>query len=567
MEYRFLGDITTNLDYKRRPLNSIDRYKISLEGLYPYIGANNILTYIDEYIFNEKILCVAEDGGSWGKNEVCSNIYDGKTWVNNHAHVLIENGEASLEFLRYYLNFADLNFHIKGSTRGKLTRSELNNIQIPLPSYENQIRIANLLEKIETTIAERKNGIDLLDELVKATFYQMFNQERKIKDISLKDLAKDEQHALSSGPFGSNLTSDDYVANGVLVLRGKNITDGRLNLSDSKFISLKKAKELKRSKIKPDDVVIVAVGSSGNALRIPNEIPDAIMSQNFNKITPNKDLVNPFFLADMINSEFIQKQFRDVTTNAGRTFLGLSKVRNITIPYYDLDLQNKFADIAQKIEIIKTEQEAQLKDLEELYASISHKVFEGDIDLSKVPFDASLLPNPIEVIKEEPKDKPVVIIEQKDVSKVEVEKVKSKKNDKGLEFGFEALRHLESWEHYSFKEIADSIIKHFSGHYFNAEMILNFLDKELDIQVNYYSSAEQKKNPQYENADDFYRFIATALDSENHFLQLEQVFYNAETENITDISFTEKDLESLSKKNKKERSGIYFHIKDEASTP
>jgi len=438
----------------------------------------------------------------------------------------------------------------KSINQASFNVSDIKEIQIPLPSYENQIRIAHLLEKIETTITERKTTINLLDELVKATFYQMFNKERKIKDITLEDLAKDEQHSISSGPFGSNLTSADYVTNGVLVLRGKNITNGRLNLSDSKFVSLKKAEELKRSKIKPDDVVIVAVGSSGNALRIPNEIPDAIMSQNFNKITPNKDLVNPVFLADMINSEFVQKQFRDVTTNAGRTFLGLSKVRNITIPYYHLDLQNQFADIAQKIEGIKAEQEAQLKNLEELYASVSHKVFEGDIELSKVPFDANLLPNPIEVTLEKPTKTPDVVVKK--------EITKEKKN---------ITKGKLTWEIISFKEVADYIRQEFDGHYFNAEMLLRFLRENIGMQVNYFSSVEQKKNPQYENADDFYRFIASALTGENHFLTLEQVFYNAETENISNISFTETDLENLSKKDKKERSGIYFHIKDETTTP
>src|SRR6056297_315929 len=99
-----LGEITKNLDGKRIPLNSAQRAKKAKQKLYPYIGANNILEYIDEYIFDEKILCVAEDGGSWGAQEKCANIYNQKCWVNNHAHVLIENGKANLEFLCFFLN-------------------------------------------------------------------------------------------------------------------------------------------------------------------------------------------------------------------------------------------------------------------------------------------------------------------------------------------------------------------------------------------------------------------------------------------------------------------------------
>ncbi len=94
-----LKDITYNLDNKRIPLNSIERSKKESNPIYPYIGANNIMGYIDEYIFDEKILCIAEDGGSWGGNETCAKIYNEKVWVNNHAHVITARENLVLEYL------------------------------------------------------------------------------------------------------------------------------------------------------------------------------------------------------------------------------------------------------------------------------------------------------------------------------------------------------------------------------------------------------------------------------------------------------------------------------------
>jgi type I restriction enzyme, S subunit len=174
MKYERLGNLVKNLDNKRIPLNSAERNTKSKKGTYPYIGANNIVTYINEFIFNEKILCVAEDGGSWGTEQVCANIYVGKTWVNNHAHVLIENGKSNLEYIRFYLNHANLNKHITGTTRGKLTRKELDNIRIPFPTHEDQIRVATILSKAEALIKQRKESIALLDEFLKSTFLEMF---------------------------------------------------------------------------------------------------------------------------------------------------------------------------------------------------------------------------------------------------------------------------------------------------------------------------------------------------------------------------------------------------------
>lgn len=439
----------------------------------------------------------------------------------------------------------------------------LKKLEISLPSYENQIRIARLLEKIEATIFERKNAIDLLDELVKATFYQMFGDpvknEKGWRLLDGFNYANDIQVGVVVKP------ASYYVNEGVIALRSLNVKPNKIDLNDVVYFSeATNITTLSKSILKRNDIVLVRTGNTGVAAIVPEEL-DGANCIDLIICRPKKELVISYYLVYLYNSDRFQKVVENNEVGGVHKHLNIGVLKSIDLPIPPITLQNQFAEIAQKIENIKTEQEVQLRNLEELYASISHKVFAGDIDLSKVPFDASLIPNAIEVPQEESIEKPVVV-EQKDAPKKEIEKVKSKENIKGLKFGFQVVRHLESWEHYSFKEIADSIIKHFSMHYFNAEMILNFLDKELDIQVNYYSSAEQKKNPQYQNADDFYRFIATALTGENIFLTLEQVFYNAETENIANISFTERDVENLSKKDKKERSGIYFRIKDEATT-
>ena len=73
-----ISDITINLDNKRKPLNGEDRNQISIEKKYPYCGANNIMDYVDEYLFDEEIICIAEDGGKWGADETCSYIMNEK---------------------------------------------------------------------------------------------------------------------------------------------------------------------------------------------------------------------------------------------------------------------------------------------------------------------------------------------------------------------------------------------------------------------------------------------------------------------------------------------------------
>ena len=187
-----LGDVALNLDSKRKPLNEQERRKISKQGLYPYIGANNIMGYVDEFLFDGEIICVAEDGGSWGANEKCANYYHEKCWVNNHAHVLGFNGKANLKYLMHYLNFADLNKVITGTTRGKLTKSALESIPIPLPPLATQHRIAEILDKADALRQKDQALLRKYDELAQSVFVDMFGdpvrnekgwEVRKLKEL------------------------------------------------------------------------------------------------------------------------------------------------------------------------------------------------------------------------------------------------------------------------------------------------------------------------------------------------------------------------------------------------
>lgn len=433
-----------------------------------------------------------------------------------------------------YLFYTLFNLHKKGKTlkyQNKTTGIINLKLQdylleeIELPSYENQICIANLLEKIEVVIAERKNTIDLLDELVKSTFYQMFGDPVKNEKGWNKVVFSD----LIIFKRGFDLPTSKRKIGGFPLCSSNGITD-RIN----------------EFKVQGPGIFTGRSGTIGNVfVTYENYWPlnTTLFSESYNgNIIYLSYLVRNFRLSRFVNGTGVPTLNRN----------NFNKELIIDVP---IELQNQFAGIAQKIESIRAEQEVQLKDLEELYASVSQKVFTGDIDLSKVPFDTSLLPNepnPIETSEEKPN--PDVV--KQELPKEEIKKVSQPVTNRKL-----------NWENVSFKEVANYIQNEFNGYYFNAEMLLRYLKEDIGMVVNYFSSVEQKKKPQYENADDFYRFVTTAITGENSFLQLEQVFYNAETENIPNISFTETDLVNLAKKDKKERSGIYFRIKDEITAP
>lgn len=137
-----LGDICSVLDNKRKPVKKADRKA----GPYPYYGATGVLDYVDDYIFDETLVLIGEDGAKWGSGENTAFMASGKYWVNNHAHVVKPNENTlANEFLVHWLISLDLTPHISGSTVPKLNQEKLRSIPVPLPPLTDQKRLVSAL--------------------------------------------------------------------------------------------------------------------------------------------------------------------------------------------------------------------------------------------------------------------------------------------------------------------------------------------------------------------------------------------------------------------------------------
>lgn len=119
------------------------------EALYPYFGANGQVGWIDEFLFDEPLILLAEDGGNFGsRTKPVAYAVAGKYWVNNHAHCLRPKLGVSFEFLRHALSIRpDIGELVSGSTRGKLNQEVAGKVEIPLPPLAEQERIAGRLTK------------------------------------------------------------------------------------------------------------------------------------------------------------------------------------------------------------------------------------------------------------------------------------------------------------------------------------------------------------------------------------------------------------------------------------
>ena len=178
MNMMFVEDCCEILDSMRIPITAADRK----EGEYPYYGANGIQDYVADYIFDDELVLLAEDGGNFGsKEKPIAYRVSGKCWVNNHAHVLKPKAGLDVDYLCYSLMFYKVDGMVNGATRQKLTQSAMRKMQIPSRCMEEQKHIVDELNRIIKIKEQRQQEMQLLDELIKARFVEMFG------DININD--------------------------------------------------------------------------------------------------------------------------------------------------------------------------------------------------------------------------------------------------------------------------------------------------------------------------------------------------------------------------------------------
>ena len=174
-EIKKIEEICEILDSKRVPLNGKQRLK--MQGDIPYYGANAIVDYINDYIFDDELILIAEDGGNFGefREKPIAFYVKGKCWVNNHAHVLKAIECENSKWIFYNLVHKDITEIVQGGTRAKLNQKDLRNIKIPFPNLDEQEKIALILSSIDKKIEQYKYKKEKLEELKKGLMKQLLN--------------------------------------------------------------------------------------------------------------------------------------------------------------------------------------------------------------------------------------------------------------------------------------------------------------------------------------------------------------------------------------------------------
>lgn len=377
-----LGKLVDIFDNLRKPVSSTERLarikNKDKSELYPYCGATGLVDYIDGYIFDGEYLLLGEDGCPFLDSlKDKAYIISGKTWVNNHAHVLrAKENKTSNKFLLYYLNKFDYNGIVSGATRLKLNQNSMKKIPVYYPTDKSeQEYIVKTLDAVAEIIRLRKENIQLTKDLIPAIFHEMFGDPitnpKGWEILSLDNIITQINNGYnpSKKDFGTGIPfvtvnnlydglSIDYDSLDKVMVSNKQIQKYKLNYGDICFV---------RSSVKRE-------GIGQASAYLSNQ--DAIFGGFVIRVTP-KETFNPIFLSEYFQTEsmrniIINKSVTGVMTNINQP--ALLSIPVLNVPF---SMQEEFADKVEQINKYIAAQQEELEQFETLFQSLLQEAFTG----------------------------------------------------------------------------------------------------------------------------------------------------------------------------------------------
>jgi type I restriction enzyme S subunit len=374
-----LGEVCEVLDNLRKPITKRDR----TSGDYPYYGATGIVDYVGDYIFDERLVLVGEDGAKWGAGERTAFIAEDKYWVNNHAHVLrCKQGVLVDSWLANFLTMSDLNRYVSGLTVPKLNQGSLVSIENPVPPLDEQNRIVALLDAATARVTELRDiGIrrsKLETEIRSAFIDELLTPQAGWTDRALSEWCID----IDTGPFGSLVHKADYVETGIPLVNPMNIKEGRIIESGIKRVSPRKALELKRHIVQTGDIVLGRRGEMGRCAVVRSEQNGWICGTGSFVLRPSEEC-NPDLLALWISSRKGRIALSEISSGTTMDNLGNRELGLLRVSFPDRSTQDglvaralAFEELAADMEVQQLQRSKQLASLQQ---SILQAAFVGEL--------------------------------------------------------------------------------------------------------------------------------------------------------------------------------------------
>lgn len=287
--------------------------------------------------------------------------------------------------------------HYEASTSNPtLNRNNLHPVEVLWPPVPEQRRIADILDKADAIRGKRKEAIALSeDDLLQSAFMEMVGPQASGYSswpvATFESLAAPGPGAMRTGPFGSDLRHSEFVDEGVAVLGIDNAVKNRFAWDERRYITHEKYERLKRYTVRPHDVIVTIMGTTGRSAVVPDDIPLAITTKHLATITVNQELVEPEFVAQVIHRHpAVLVQIAQANRGAIMSGLNLGLIKALVVRRPPVERQRQFSDFTGRVRQLTRELEAASDQTETLFASLVHRAFHGELRPPE-PRDAAVL--------------------------------------------------------------------------------------------------------------------------------------------------------------------------------
>lgn len=391
---RLIGNVNSCLDGYRKPINSSERAK--RVGKVPYYGATGQVGWIDDYLTNEHLVLLGEDGAPFlDLLKDKAYIIFGEAWVNNHAHILKSYfGEIGNVFLMHYLNMVDYKDYVKGTTRLKLTQGSMQLMPFPLPPLSEQQRIVERIEELFAKLDETKERLQevadsfavrkaaILHKAFTGELTKQWRRENGVSDESWEEVSlKELSSVIGDGLHGTPVYSEngDYY-----FINGNNFDDSFIAIKEStKRVSIEEYK--KYAVNLNDNTVFLSINGTLGKTAFYNGEP-VILGKSACYINVGEKL-DKRFLKEMFHTNAFINYANQKATGSTIKNLGLKAIREYLVPLPSLPEQHEIVrlidDLLARERAAQQAAEQALASIDLMKKSILARAFRGELGTNK----------------------------------------------------------------------------------------------------------------------------------------------------------------------------------------
>jgi len=401
--WTYLTKAAECLDSFRKPINATER--AGRNGNVPYYGATGQVGWIDDFLTDEDLVLLGEDGAPF-LDLIKDKAYliSGKAWVNNHAHILRSLfGDTGNRYLLHYLNSFNYAGYVNGTTRLKLTQASMDTIPIPLPPLAEQQRIVDRIESLFAKLDEAKEKAqavaDSFETRKAAILHKAFTGELTAKWREEHGVGMDSWEKKSVGElcislkYGTAKKSD--ASGNVVVLRMGNLQQGEIDWSDLAYSN--DPDDIERYKLFPGDVLFNRTNSAalvGKTAIYRGEHP-AIYAGYLIKLDYDHDKIIGDYLNYALNTLDAKKYCNSVKTDGvNQSNINAKKIGAYSFNVPNIPEQEKIVSVIQKLlskeQQSKAAAEAVLDQIDLMKKSFLARAFRGELGTND-PIEESAL--------------------------------------------------------------------------------------------------------------------------------------------------------------------------------